>query len=73
MVDQFRDENMEGGWDIILSMKRSTLIMMIVIGNFIVSKDDPMYFRVSIVWSLTLILVIATDNFFHQFQKMREI
>ena len=73
MIDHFKDENLEGGWDIVLSMKRTALTILIIVGSIVVPKDDPMYFRVTVLWTLQLIGVIMFDNFFHQFPKMREL
>ena len=73
MVDHFKDENLEGGWDIVLSMKRTALTILIIVGSIVVPRDDPMYFRVTVLWSLQLVGVIMFDNFFHQFPKMREL
>ena len=73
MVDQFKDENLEGGWDIILSMKRTTLILWIIVGNIVVQKDDPMYFRVTVLWNLLLVVVIIYDKVFQQWMILQRI
>ena len=73
MIDKFRDDNLEGGWDIVLSMKRTALIILIAVSSIIVPRDDPMYFKVAVMWPLQFVGVIMFDNFFHQFPKMREI
>ena len=72
LVDTFKLDYLEGGWEILICVNRAACLFANIAGWIFVSRDSPMYFRVTRVWPVIYLMYVAFDKISQRFKGAYE-
>ena len=72
LIDTFKLDYLEGGWEILIWINRTTWLLANIAGWIFVSPDNPLYFRVTRVWPAVYLIFVTFDKISQRFKGAQE-
>ena len=72
MIDQFKVDYLQGGWEILLSIKRTFLLFGIIVGIIMSIFTGELNYRSVIIWPILFWIIVYIDDLFHRIPQIRE-
>ena len=73
LIDTYKLDYLEGGWEILISINRTCWLLANIVGWIFISKDSPLYFRVTTIWPITYAAFVVFDKISQRFKGAQEI
>ena len=72
LIDTFKLDYLEGGWEILIWINRTTCFLAVCAGWAFVGVDSPLYFRVTRLWPVVYLIFVAFDKISQRFKGAHE-
>ena len=73
LIDAFKLEFLDGGWEIVICINRSLWSLAILYGFFVLDENHPMKYRLTHTFPFVLCLFVVVDKISQKFKNTREL
>ena len=63
-IEKFKQDYLEKGWELLISLKRTMTLLTIVISYITLDSSHPFYYRATVIWPWIFGFLVLVDKIF---------